>query len=74
MLQTELEHRGTRWSPDQYTFEQVQALRRERGLPGGITATRAWLAAQMKAGRVKASTGTGMKDDRLVRQVRYQIP
>jgi len=74
LLQAEIARRGTRWTDEHKSFEQVQEMRKAAGLSHGDSTTQRWLQAEKKAGRIEQVDGRSPNTHgKLVRVTKYLV-
>jgi len=73
MFAAEIRRKETLFPPDALTIEQIMALRKSACVSCSRTQTQAFLANEIKAGRVKLLKGVALKNNKIQSTARYVI-
>lgn len=73
LLREEAGKRETVFPPNAITVEDARNMRKKSGLPSGDRATREWLLAGCRAGKIKRIDGMLLKNGRLQLACRYLV-
>ena len=71
LLAEELKSKETKWPKGALTFEELQQVRKEAGIAWGSMATRQFLNANKKAGKVEVFNGITLRGNKYVRATKF---
>lgn len=73
LLQAEIARRGTAWTEEHKSLEELCAMRKRAGLPSSKKPTQTWVRGEIQAGRIERVEGLSVRAGKLVRASRYLV-